>query len=403
MRTKHHRLPRPIKPTSKGKTAGKVTKPAGRALDAKLEALSKDEQFAAALDRFLVAYELRNLPAGPDLEDPAVMKLLSEWEQGFPMTRAERQTLEELGVLLPDGEPEPVEVGELVPVADLEAAASVIAAHETAELADLLMSVAIRLRTAAAPGAAGREAFAGSLEPVLPEVATAVRLLAEFLNVDCEDNALLPRAVEKAKQSALSWPGLYYAQPAVQIREQKRYAKLASKLPLRMRGAKQPSVYACAAVDVLMAVQEHIFWLRHLQPRRATRTPSPAWGAARSALAQAIAESEEHPLRLPVDTRGKVEAPATWGAWKRLFECVAVLRHGTAEEREAEVKALRVDPDDLPQWLRPVEAYADELTAKTERRGSRVLGEIREHMRNYFCASLFDMTRPPRRATRRKQ
>jgi hypothetical protein len=365
-------------PAGKGRTTGKGTKPAAGALDAKLEALSKDEQFVAALDRFLVEYELRSRAA--------------------QMTRAGRQKLEELGVLRPDAGPEPAEVGEPVihPEPKVGAKAPVIQPHEAAELVAVLMSMATRLRTAAAHGDLNDEEVAGSLAPVLSQLATAVRLLSEFLNYDCGDNALLAPAVDAAKRAALSWPGCYYAQPAVQNREQKRHAKLANKLPLRMHGAKQPSVYALAAVDVLLAVQENILWLHRVQPGMASSS------AETSALVKAIDDNEEHPLRLPVDARGNVEAPATWGTWRRLFDCVAVLRHGTEEDRAEAIYDLGVEEAEVPHWLRAVDAYANEVAAKTKHRGSRVVGEIREQMRNHFDAALFDMTRRPARATRRK-
>jgi len=411
-------------PAGKGSTTGKGTKPAARALDAKLEALSKDEQFVAlmerliveyelrkahgpdkrfeaALDRFVLEYELRSRPAAAAPEDePALTKALSKWERGEPITQAERHKLEELGVLRPDAGPEPVEVGGPViypkPKVKAKVKAPVIQPHEAAELVAVLMSMATRLRTAAAHGDLNDKEVAGSLAPVLSQLATAVRLLSEFLNYDCGDNALLAPAVDAAKRAALSWPGCYYAQPAVQNREQKRHAKLANKLPLRMHGAKQPSVYALAAVDVLLAVQENILWLHRVQPGMASSS------AETSALVKAIDDNEEHPLRLPVDARGNVEAPATWGTWRRLFDCVAVLRHGTEKDRAEAIYDLGVEEAEVPHWLRAVDAYANEVAAKTKHRGSRVVGEIREQMRNHFDAALFDMTRRPARATRRK-
>ena len=187
------------------------------------------------------------------------------------MTDAERQTLEEIGAVRTDPGPEPAEVGEPLDdgwPAEADRTAPVIEPREMAELAGLLMSVATRLRTAAAPGAFGRKDFAASLDPVLADVATAVRLLVEFLNTDCADNKLALASVERLRRGALSWPGIYYAHPAAQIREQKRKPKLGSKLPLKMNNAKGPSAEARAAVDVLLTVQEHIFWLLALQPQK---------------------------------------------------------------------------------------------------------------------------------------
>ena len=377
----------------KGKTAGKGKKPAQRAGSAKREA------------------------AGADYETHA--NLLSRWEQGLPMTDAERQTLEEIGALRPDPGPEPAEVGEPQDdgrPADADPPAPVIGPREMAELAGLLVNVATRLRTAAAPGADGRNVFAASVEPVLADVATAVRLLVEFLNTDCMDNKLAPAAAKQLRQEALSWPGIYYAHPAPQIREQEREPKVGSKLPLKMRNTKGPSVEACAAVDVLLTVQEHVFWLLSVQPQKDGR---PARADALEAwrrsidehgkpqpgptIAEAIADDMDHPLRLPVDKSGAVEKPATWGVWGDLFDCVTKLRHGSGEQRDAARDSLGVGPADVPHWLRPVDLYANELAAKMKRRtASRVLGKIRENMRSYFDTNMFDMKRLPTRATRQK-
>ena len=389
----------------KGKTAGKSKERAQRERGAKREA------------------------AGADYETHA--KLLSRWEQRLPMTDAERQTLEEIGAVRTDPGPEPAEVGEPLDdgwPAEADRTAPVIEPREMAELAGLLMSVATRLRTAAAPGAFGRKDFAASLDPVLADVATAVRLLVEFLNADCADNKLALASVERLRRGALSWPGIYYAHPAAQIREQKRKPKLGSKLPLKMNNAKGPSAEARAAVDVLLTVQEHIFWLLALQPQKdgrpagadeleARRRSIDAAGKPQPGptMAEAIADNEEHPLRLPLDKSGAVEKPATWGQWRRLFECVTKLRHGSEEQREEEIDKLGLDPDEmtddeqgaqearLPRWLRPVDIYANELAPKMERRtAARILGKIREHMRSYFDAATFDMERRPARAMRRK-
>lgn len=388
------------KPAGKGKTAGRGKKPAQRARSANLEALSNDPQFLAALDRFILEYEVKaGVEPGPADYDRHA-KLLNEFAEGFPMTKAERQTLEEIGAVRTDPGPEPAEVGEPNDdgrPADADPPPAVIEPREMAELAGLLVNVATRLRTAAAPGAAGRNKFAASVEPVLADVATAVRLLVEFLNTDCIDNKLAPADAEQLRGAALNWPGIYYAHPAAQKREQKRQAKVGSKLPLRMRNTKGPSVEARAAVDVLLTVQEHVFWLLSVQPQKDGRP------AQADALAVAIADDSEHPLRLPVDKSGAVEKPATWKVWGRLFDCFTKLRHGSEEQRDDARDSLGVDPADVPHWLRPVDLYANELAAKMKRRtASRVLGKIRENMRSYFDADMFDIKRRPARATRQK-
>ena len=378
------------KPAGKAKTAGRSKKPAQRTRSAKL------------------------VPGPADYDRHA--KLLSRWEQRLPLTDAERQTLEEIGAVRTDPGPEPAEVGEPRVYAELEDAAPVIESREVAELAGLLLSVATRLRTAAAPGAAGREDFAASVKPVLADVATAVRLLVEFLNADCMDNKLAPADAKQLRQEALSWPGIYYAHPAAQSREQEREPKVGSKLPLRMHNTKGPSVEACAAVDVLLTVQEHVFWLLSVQPQKDGR---PARADALEAwrrsidehgkpqpgptIAEAIADDTDHPLRLPVDKSGAAEKPATWNVWGNLFDCVTKLRHGSEEQRDEARDSLGVEPVDVPHWLQPVDLYANELAAKMKRRtASRVLGKIRENMRSYFDTDMFDMKRRPARATRRK-
>lgn len=390
-------MSRQAKPAGKGKTAGRGKKPAQRARSANLEALSNDPQFLEALDRFILEYEVKaGVEPGPADYEPHA-KLLNELAEGFPMTKAERQTLEKIGALRPDPGPEPAEVGEPRVYAELEDAAPVIEPREMAELAGLLLSVATRLRKAAAPGAAGREDFAASVKPVLADVATAVRLLVEFLNTDCIDNKLAPADAEQLRGAALNWPGIYYAHPAAQKREQKRQAKVGRKLPLRMRNTKGPSVEACAAVDVLLTVQEYVFWLLSVQPQKDGRP------AQAGALAAAIAEDSEHPLRLPVDKSGAAGKPATWKVWGRLFDCVTKLRHGSEEQHDDARDSLGVDPADVPHWLQPVDLYANELAAKMKwRTASRVLGKIRENMRSYFDADMFDIKRRPASVTRRK-
>ena len=408
-------LPATLRPSrGKDNTAGRSKKPAQRARSAEIEALGNDPQFLEALDRFILEYEVKAgfEPGVADYEAHA--KLLDEWAQGFPMTKAERQTLEEIGALRPDPGPEPAEVGEPQDdgrPADADPPAPVIGPREMAALAGLLVNVATRLRTAAAPGADGRNVFAASVEPVLADVATAVRLLVEFLNTDCMDNNLAPAVAEQLRQEALSWPGIYYAHPAPQKREQKRQAKVGSQLPLRMAKMKGPSPEACAAVDVLLAVQENIFWLLAVQPQKDGR-PARAdaletWRLSivkageeqpGPTMAEAIAANADHPLRLPVDGRGAVVAPLNWNTWKRLFECVMKLRHGSEQQRDEANDLVDVEPADVPLWLQPVDLCAGELARKMKRRGeSRVLGEIREHGRNYFAAGLFDMKRSPRR------
>jgi hypothetical protein len=264
MSTKQDRRKTARKPSRKVKTTGKGTKPAVRALDAKLEALSKDEQFRAALDRFLVVYELRNLPAGSVVDEPALTKLLSKWEQGCPMTRAERQTLEELGVLRLDSGPEPPEVGEpLTNTATLQLAADV----------EALLAFAVRLRTAAESrlhkplpaGLEDPEVFYGAVAAVVPELVHATHLLVEFLNLDCADDPRTAAQIKACRRRSTSWPGLYFMHAGAQKQQAEAQMQLGQDLFFRinegkLRGGKpgQLSSYRQAALQVLACVYENV-------------------------------------------------------------------------------------------------------------------------------------------------
>lgn len=127
-------------------------------------------------------------------------------------------------------------------------------------LAEVMRTIARRLRESAADGQPERDRLAQSLNEALPALIEAALLLEKIINYDCEH--LAPEARAEAIRKATAWPVAYLAHAGERSRAldimAAELAALGAGLTMKTKGKGLASVHVQAALDVILHVERQL-------------------------------------------------------------------------------------------------------------------------------------------------
>lgn len=184
-------------------------------------------------------------------------------------------------------------------------------------LAEVMRTIARRLRESAADGQPERDRLAQSLNEALPALIEAALLLEKIINRDCEH--LAPEARADAIRKATAWPVAYLAHAGERSRAldimAKELAALGAGLTMKTKGKGLASVHVQAALDVIRAATQLLPVFVAVQK---WKREDPDWAG----------QYADAPI--PCDREGRVILPKEDRIdkrWEKVFDYVAEQRH----------------------------------------------------------------------------
>jgi hypothetical protein len=248
-----------------------------------------------------------------------------------------------------------------------------VISHRLQEDVEGLLSLAIRLRTAAearahvpvSPDYEDPNVFAKTVAALVPQLVRATHLLVEFINLDCDLGGLAAPEIDAVRRRSMSWPDFYHWLASDQSKQVAKYAPknglIGADLPFYVHQSKNPGHYMHAALDTLGFVYANL-------TRFAVQPPN-------------TTGRRENPLRWWVRTNQLIE----------LCDFVATMRFAPAKSRAQAVEKLRKQCDnfDCPAWIAPDSTWQEEF--KTEGWGNakaEILKKIKKYQEDRGGASV---------------